>query len=118
MFFIWEKTETSEIERDWLLGAHRAKRLANGFELGVSHFADESERDVKILCAYPLRLRGDGAKIADQPCEIFSHGRWNLQRDGHFAADGAFGLNQFRRNIGPRGLQFVAVADYSAQKVR
>src|SRR5258708_21666033 len=40
------------------------------------------------------------------------------QRDGHFAADRAFRLDEFRTNIGPRRLQFVAVADDAAQKIR
>src|SRR5260370_5581729 len=90
IFFTWEKTETSEIERNWRLGARLPKRLANGFELCVSHFADEFERDVKILCAYPLGLRRDGAKIADQRREIFSYRRGNLQRDEEAPASGPF----------------------------
>src|SRR5260370_21775916 len=90
IFSTWEKAETWEIERNWRLGARLPKRVANGFELCVSHFADEFERDVKILCAYPLGLRRDGAKIADQRREIFSHRRGNLQRDEEAHASAPF----------------------------
>src|SRR5260370_18788583 len=40
------------------------------------------------------------------------------QRNGHLAADRTFRLDEFRRNIGPRRLQLVAVADYAAQTIR
>src|SRR5258708_35085706 len=40
------------------------------------------------------------------------------QRNRHLAADRAFRLDEFRRHIGPRRFQLVAVADDAAQKIR
>ncbi len=40
------------------------------------------------------------------------------QRDRHFTAYGAFGLDEFRRDIRPRRLQLVAIAHDPTQKIR
>src|SRR6266851_1350866 len=40
------------------------------------------------------------------------------QRDRHFTADRALGLDEFRRNIRPGRLQLVAVAHDPTQKIR
>src|SRR5258708_17881776 len=39
------------------------------------------------------------------------------QRDGHFAADRAFLLDELRRNIDPRRFKFLAVAEAATQKI-
>src|SRR6266446_5332818 len=85
-FFFSSRRRHTRLQGDWSSDVCSSDL----FEFGVSHFADEFERDVKILWAYPLGLRRDGAKIADQPCEIFSHRRGNLQRDEEAHASGPF----------------------------
>src|SRR5258708_5890400 len=61
--------------------AKNSKYRGNLSGLGVGYLTDEFERHVKILWAYPLCPRSDGAEIVDQGRKIFPHRGSNLQRN-------------------------------------
>src|SRR5262249_6473649 len=104
--------ELRGLEADHLAVAWKAR-------ISLPEAIGTSERDEDGANRFFLAAAAGPGDARDSDSQSAAHAAPNALRQscGHFATDRASCLNQFRRDIGPGGLQFIAIANSAAQKV-